>query len=77
MHIKRLSVCACVFVRVCVCVCVCVFVCVCVCVRERERERELCVFHDFELLRFYVQFYFWLCFNVWDSAVSLISHWEE
>ena len=34
--------------------CVCVYMSQCVCV---------CVFHDFELLRFYVQINFWLCFK--------------
>ena len=48
----------------------CVCVCVCACVRARA-------FHDFELLRCYVKFYFWLSCNVIDRATTFVSHWDE
>ena len=60
--------------RVCVCVCACMRmhacmgVCVWVCVG---------VFYDFELLRRYVQFNFWLCIHVQDQTTTLIPHWAE
>ena len=44
--------------------------CVCVCV-------WVCVFHDFVLLRSYLQLCFWLCFNVLNQTTTLISCQDE
>ena len=35
------------------------------------------VFHDFELLRLYVQFNSSLCVNVYIRTTALISRWDE
>ena len=50
------------------CVCVCVCACMCTC----------CVFFmSLILLRYYLQFIFRLCCNVWGWTTILISHWDE
>ena len=38
---------------------------------------SLSLFHDFELLKSYVQFDVWLCFNVQDQTTPLISRWDK
>ena len=49
-------------INVCLCVCVCVhtcmrLVCACVCMHACM---GVCVFHDFDLLKYYLQFGYWV-----------------
>ena len=37
----------------------------------------MCVFHDFELLRHYVQFNFWLCFNIWGWRTTPVCFKQQ